>query len=129
MERLEDEAETASAEGVEIELCQRFPLEEDLARGRSVKTAEEVEQRRLAATAGACDRDGLARVDRQGNPLERPDVAIKVGLGQPLGTDQYRSIGHCRSASVGSSNEARTAGYKPPSKLRPTPIARPIRRT
>ena len=40
-------------------------LEEDLARGRPVERAEQLEQRRLARPARADDGDGLARVDRR----------------------------------------------------------------
>ncbi len=57
IERLKDEADLHGAEVVDVELRQRLFAEENLALGRSIEAAEQVQERALAAAAGAGDRD------------------------------------------------------------------------
>ena len=56
IKRLEDEADLAGAVGVDIELGKRASPEKDVALGRAVEAAQDVQQRALAAAAGAGDR-------------------------------------------------------------------------
>src|SRR6478609_92853 len=68
VELLEDEAErveaklgqVAVAEGAEV-----APFEQDAAGARTVERAEQLQQRRLAGSTGALERDELARLDLQ----------------------------------------------------------------
>ena len=68
VELLEDEAEGAQPQLCEIVVAQLrevAALEEDAAAGRPVERAQQLQQRRLARSARALERDELAGLDRQ----------------------------------------------------------------
>ena len=89
-------------------------LEVDLAFGRPVEAAEQVQERALAASAGPDDRDRLVALHLQRHPSQCLDVAIGIDLAQPVGAEQRTAVGpgihSWRNASLGSSDAARTAG-------------------
>ena len=113
MERLEDKADLPGAVLVSINPGQGLAAEVDLALGRPVETAEQMQERALAAPAGTDDRHGLVARHLQDTP-QCLDFAVGIGLGQPPGTEQRtwldRVFIHGASASLGSSDAARTAG-------------------
>ena len=115
VERLEDEADLAGPEGVEVELRQRPAPVADLARGRPVEPAEQVQQRALAAPRRPGDRHELALGRRRATPRAGPARRRRDrSCTSPSAAEQgaaVRSLDHSwRSASVGSSRDARTAG-------------------
>jgi hypothetical protein len=88
VEELEDEAHLAAAQqrpGRLAELVDPAAAEVDLAGGRSVEPAEQVQQRRLAAARGPHDADELALGDRQVDTAQRRD-GDPVGFVGPLET-------------------------------------------
>ena len=73
MEPLEHDADVGQPEVRPLPFAQAgeaFARELDFAGGGDVQPGEEVEQRRLAATAGASQPDELAAGDREGNSVE-----------------------------------------------------------
>src|SRR6185436_16745083 len=73
IEELEDEADLAPAEQREGRVVHRrrdLARHEDFAGGRDVKSAGQVEERRLAGAAGSHDGDELAAADRERDAVE-----------------------------------------------------------
>ena len=77
VEELEDEARLVAAQlrrGVVAELAHDRPVEHDLAGGRAVQPAEEVQERALAGARRSHDGHELARLDRQRDAPDGGDV-------------------------------------------------------
>ena len=89
MERLEDEAELLRAEPVEVaDLRERLAVEVDLAGGGLVQRAQQVQQGRLAAAAGAHDGHVLAAADADRNVLDGVDLPVGIELREVFGAEQ-----------------------------------------
>ena len=101
VERLEDEAGPVAAELGRLvvgQVADRRALEDDLAGGRPVKPAEELEESRLARPRRAHQGDELALVDLQGDAAQGIDRrgAEAVALGEIV---RLEDRGHPRECS------------------------------
>ena len=79
VEELEDEADLVAPHARQLIVGQageRFAVDADLAGGRAVEAADQIEQRRLAGAGRADDRDHLAARDGEADGVERDDVAF-----------------------------------------------------
>ena len=83
VEELEDEADLVAPDPRQVvvgQAAERFAVDADLAGGRAIEAADQVEQRRLAGAGRPDDRDHLAARDRQRDVVERDDVALAFEL-------------------------------------------------
>ena len=111
MERLEDEAELLRPQPVETaDPRVGLAVEIDLARGGPIERAEQVQQGRLAAAAGAHDGHVFAAADVEAHVLQGMDLAVGIELREVLGAEQAVAVAwvavSCyswRRASVGKS--------------------------
>ena len=76
-------------------------VEPDVAARRAVEPGEQAEQRRLAGSRRADDRDGIARIDREADVVEdgQRRLAARHDLGELRGAEQ--GLGHRRRSRLG----------------------------
>ncbi len=114
MVKLEDEPQAPVAQLVAVLLAQRIvrpAVQDDLARGRRVERAQQVQQRALARPARPDDRHGLAAMHPEVDVIQHLDerpVAASKHLADPASLEDCRHS--YRIASTGCRAAARNAG-------------------
>jgi len=99
LERLEDEADLAAPQPGQLSVIQapgRDTVDAHLARGGLIHGAGQVEQRGLAATAAADQRDELARADLKRDAPQRLDGDAVAPIAFPDAFELQQ--GHCASS-------------------------------
>jgi hypothetical protein len=99
VEELEDEADLVPPDRrqpVVSQAREARAIHDDLAGGRAIERANEVEERGLPGAGGPHDRDHLAALDVQVDAVQRDDLALAV---EPLGDRGKVNHGCDRSAS------------------------------
>ena len=84
IEELENDPERVAPVAGELALARAVqfqPIDPDLARGRRVEAAKEVQQRAFAATARAGDRREVAGREIERHAVQRPHLAGAGGIG------------------------------------------------
>ena len=94
VEELEDESDLVAAHPRQVvvgEAGERLAVDAHTAGGRTVESADEIEERRLARSGGSDDRDHLAARDRDAHIVEGGDAALAGELlGDVLERDHVR---------------------------------------
>ena len=98
MERLKDESDLRGSELIQIgrSMGKGLLLEKDRAGIGLIQGAEDVQQGRLATSAGTGDGGIFASMDRQADIHQSLDVPVGIGLVEVLTTDQDRWAGRSR---------------------------------
>ena len=84
--KLKDEPDLVAADACQVIIGKTreiLPVDEDLAAGRPIEAADQVQQRRLSGSGWADNRHHLATADVDRHAIERRDVA--AGAGKLLG--------------------------------------------
>ncbi len=85
--------------GADLQERRHAAADADFSAGRLGDAAQDLEQRALAGAVAADDADDLARLDREGDVLERPELGLIGRTDAPSALPLLRRRRNNRSAS------------------------------